>query len=151
MYYYLVECAKKENVKKLVVGAIILNEDNKVLIVRRKVNDFMGEYYEIPGGNCEIGETIQECLFREIKEETNFDIVSIESFVNNFDYLSSSGNLSRQFNFVVKVKNSKEIILTEHDDYKWIDYDEINNINKMSLEVKCTLAIYFFNVLGHDL
>ena len=52
-YEYLEKRLKKDGIKKIVVGAIIVNDNNEVLLVRRKQDDFMGGFYEIPGGNSE--------------------------------------------------------------------------------------------------
>ena len=41
-------------------------------------------------------------------------------YLGYFDYLSSSGNTSRQFNFAVDVAASEPVELTEHDSYLWM-------------------------------
>lgn len=45
-----------------------------VLITQRKADDTLGGYWEFPGGKCETGETLEECLARELREE--IDIVA---------------------------------------------------------------------------
>ncbi len=54
--------------KKIVTAAIILNE-SRVLIGRRKPNQALGGYWEFPGGKVENGESLVDCLKRELKEE----------------------------------------------------------------------------------
>ena len=90
-YDYLVERGKEDGVEKNVVGAIILNEKNEVLIMSRKVDDFMGGIDELPSGNMEKGENIYDALVREVKEETNLDLKEVVCFINSFDYISGSG------------------------------------------------------------
>ena len=143
-YSYLERKSKKDKVKKIVVGAIITNQDGKVFLAKRKKDDFMGGFYEIPGGNGESKETIYDTLVREIKEETNLDIKRVKSYINYFDYVSDKGKKSRQFNFVVEVKSLNNIVLTEHDCYEWLDLDELEKIKKISDEVKEVLLIYRF-------
>lgn len=53
---------------KEVTAAIIL-KDNKVLIAQRAPGDKLAGKWEFPGGKIEPGETSQECLKREIREE----------------------------------------------------------------------------------
>lgn len=142
-YEYLENRAKDDGIKKIVVGAVITNDNDEILLMKRKEDDFMGGIFEIPGGNAEDGEGIYEVLEREIKEETNFDLKRVISYINYFDYLSGSGKKSRQFNFKVEVTGGP-IILTEHDTYGWVNLDEIETQN-VSDAVKESLIIYRFN------
>lgn len=142
-YEYLENRAKDDGVEKIVVGAMITNDNEEILLMKRKEDDFMGGIFEIPGGNAEDGEGIYEVLKREIKEETNFDLKRVISYINYFDYLSGSGKKSRQFNFKVEVTGGP-IILTEHDTYRWVNLDEIETQN-VSDAVKESLIIYRFN------
>ncbi len=145
-YDLLIDKAKEEGIIKFVVGGVIINDKNEVLILTRKTNDFMGGIDELPSGNIEENEGILEALKREIKEETNLDLEKVCSYINSFDYLSSSGKKARQFNFVVKVKEIKDIKLTEHDNYKWENINEIRNNEKITNEVKFVIENYIFNV-----
>lgn len=146
-YDLLIEKGKEEGVIKNVVGAIVLNEKNEVLIMSRKADDFMGGIDELPSGNMESGENIYDALAREVKEETNLDMEKVTSFVNSFDYISGSGKKARQFNFAVTVKSTEDVKLTEHDSYKWLSIDEARNSAKITDEVKFVLEIYYFNFI----
>ncbi|HEX9897448.1 MAG TPA: NUDIX hydrolase [Dehalococcoidales bacterium] len=50
----------------------ILIEDGKILIVKQEVSE--RRHWSLPGGELEYGETIEQCLRREIKEETGLDV-----------------------------------------------------------------------------
>ena len=54
--------------KKFIAAAIIEN-NGKILIAQRAKNDSLLGKWEFPGGNVEAGETLQECLKRELHEE----------------------------------------------------------------------------------
>ena len=54
--------------------AVITNREGKILIDRRKASGEMGGLWEFPGGKIEPGETVRECIQREIKEELNIEI-----------------------------------------------------------------------------
>lgn len=141
-YNYLLEKAKDEGIIKNVVGAIITNEQGKILILSRKKDDFMGGIDELPSGNMEPGEDITNALIREVKEETNCDMEKILHYINSFDYKSGSGKNARQYNFLISVKNTSSIILTEHDSYSWETVDEIISNSKITSKVKETIEKY---------
>ena len=146
LYELLIRKGEQEGIVKNVVGAIILNEKNKVLIMSRKTDDFMGGIDELPSGNMEQGENIYEALVREVKEETNLDVVNAKSYIGNFDYVSGSGKKARQYNFILDVKNTENIILTEHEEYNWLTIEEIRKSSKITDEVKYILEICYFNL-----
>ena len=54
------------------VGAIILKDD-KILLVKRGAEPGIGKW-SIPGGSMEFGETMEEAVKREVKEETGLDV-----------------------------------------------------------------------------
>ena len=125
-YEKLEEKAVSDGIKKFVVGAVIIKED-KVLLLERPKDDFMGGIFELPSGNLEQGETLEKGLFREVEEETSLVIKKIVSYIGHFDYLSGSGKKARQFNFLAEVNNFNNIKLTEHDSYVWADIRKIND------------------------
>lgn len=139
---YLLEKAKEEKIEKNVVGSVIVNRQGKILIMSRKSDDFMGGIDELPSGNMEIGEDIPTALAREVKEETNCELNEILSYIDSFDYKSGSGKNARQYNFAIKVKETDNIVLTEHESYSWQTVEEIINNPKITHEVKNTIKRY---------
>lgn len=59
-------------------GVIIVHEGNILLMYRKKGD---AEYYCIPGGHIEAGETVEEAAIREIKEETTLDVELTEFMI----------------------------------------------------------------------
>lgn len=139
---YLLEKAKEEKIEKNVVGSVIVNRQGKILIMSRKLDDFMGGIDELPSGNMEIGEDIPTALAREVKEETNCELNEILYYIDSFDYKSGSGKNARQYNFAIKVKETDNIVLTEHESYSWQTVEEIINNPKITHEVKNTIKRY---------
>ena len=139
---YLLEKAKEEKIEKNVVGSVIVNRQGKILIMSRKSDDFMGGIDELPSGNMEKGEDITTALAREVKEETNCDMQRILYYIDSFDYKSGSGKNARQYNFAIKVKETDNIVLTEHESYSWQTVEEIINNPKITHEVKNTIKRY---------
>jgi len=59
---------------KLVVACALINEYGKVLINERPVGKDYAGYWEFPGGKVDKGETPEEAIIRELKEEINIDV-----------------------------------------------------------------------------
>jgi 8-oxo-dGTP diphosphatase len=119
----LVEQAHKDGITHLVVGAYIL-QDNKILLLRRSENeDFLPGYVELPSGGVDPHETLDQALHREVKEETNLTITSIDRYINFFDYVGGSGKKVRQYNFSVTITDPTHIKLNpdEHDEFYWVE------------------------------
>ena len=57
----------------LTTDAIILDENNDIVLIKRKNNPYK-DHWAIPGGFVEIGESVEESCIREAKEETNLDV-----------------------------------------------------------------------------
>jgi 8-oxo-dGTP diphosphatase len=56
------------------VAAGIIRRDGHILIARRPADSHLGGLWEFPGGTREPGETLEECLVREIREELDFTV-----------------------------------------------------------------------------
>jgi mutator protein MutT len=55
--------------KLVQVAAGLISREGRYLIARRKGNVHLGGLWEFPGGKCEPGETLEDCLRRELQEE----------------------------------------------------------------------------------
>lgn len=100
-----------------VTCAIIIDKENKILATQRSASMKLPLKWEFPGGKIEAGETPEECLTREIKEELNIDINitgSLQWFEHHYETFSI-----RLFPFLCEVK-AGEIKLTEHSAYVWL-------------------------------
>lgn len=65
---------KKAPVPTLTVTAGVLRRGNTVLLTKRPANGLLGGMWEFPGGKQEPGETLPECLARELREELDIDV-----------------------------------------------------------------------------
>jgi len=61
-------------------GAII--RDNHILLIRHRENESGRSYWIFPGGGIEPGETEEDCVRREMKEETNLDVRIVSLLLN---------------------------------------------------------------------
>ncbi|GGN20018.1 hypothetical protein GCM10011609_71500 [Lentzea pudingi] len=115
--------AEADGVVQLVVGAVV-EDDGKVLLLKRPADDFMGGIFELPSGKVEPGEDLKTALAREVEEETGLTVAVATAYLGSFDYTSGSGKKSRQFNFVVTVDAPEPVVLQEHDEYQWAPIED---------------------------
>lgn len=104
--------------------AAILVKNDKVMIAKREKADSFGGKWEFPGGKFEQGETPEECLTREIKEELDIDIEVGNFFAEN-KFIYSKGSIHLLAFYIKHI--SGEIKLNVHDNIAFVDKDEINN------------------------
>ena len=52
----------------------VLIEKGRILLVRQRVSASLSRAWSLPGGTLEAGETLEECVIREVKEETGLDV-----------------------------------------------------------------------------
>lgn len=102
-----------------VVAGIIYNGD-KFLIAQRNLKKSQGGLWEFPGGKREEGETFEEALKREIKEEFDADI-EVEEYIGENIHHYPEKDIKLVF-YKAKLL-SKEIKLLEHESFKWITKD----------------------------
>lgn len=116
---------KSEN-KEIRNGAcmIILNQDNQILILRRNENDkYSPNLWCVPGGKI-MKESFEKCIIREVKEETNLKITQLNFFKS---YFRDEGNFYYQSVYFYGKAKGEIKLNYEHEEYKWISKEELNN------------------------
>lgn len=107
-----------------VVAALILNQD-KVLATQRRYGEFK-DGWEFPGGKIEPGETPEQAIKREIREELATDI-RVEQPLTTVEYDYPTFHLSMEC-FICKVEQGN-LTLLEHEAAKWLSYDELDSVD----------------------
>ncbi len=121
--------ANKMKYPEATVGAVILNQENKVLICK---SSKWNHKYVIPGGHIEAGETMEAALVREVKEETGLEIYDIRLLGITESIYSKSFQSQKHFLFVDFICRSDctEVKLNhEAQSYEWIELAEVENYN----------------------
>lgn len=118
-----------KKIQKIVASAFI-HKDGKLLIARRAATeDFMPGVFEIPGGRIEFGETMEQGLAREIKEELHVDVKIGEPF-HVFSTVDSETQHTIEVDyFATMVNPNQKIILNpdNHSEYRWVDRSDFLN------------------------
>lgn len=109
---------------KIVSAGIIICE-HKILIAQRIHGKSLEYMWEFPGGKLEEGETLPQCLKREISEELGLDITVGEFFMKS-DYHYEFGTI--QLNAFFAESQTQNIAKLEaHEDYRWVSPHELKN------------------------
>ena len=106
-----------------VVAAIII-ENGKVFATQRGYGEFK-DGWEFPGGKIEPGETPEEAIVREIKEELDTEVEVIE-LLDTVEYDYPNFHLSMGC-FICKIK-SGDLVLKEHEATKWLTKDTLGSL-----------------------
>lgn len=117
--------------KEIKVVAAIIQKENKILATKRGYGEFIN-MWEFPGGKIESGETKEEALIREIKEELNIEI-NVDKFAIDIEYQYPNFYLFMSC-FMCSIKEGS-IELLEHNDGKWITKEELNTLNWLLADI----------------
>jgi 8-oxo-dGTP diphosphatase len=116
-----------------VTCAIIRNEDGKILIVQRGEKSDHPFKWEFPGGKIAPGETEEECIIREIKEELSMEIVicgKLEPVEYNYGH--------KQILLIPFICDTLDEypVLSEHLACKWLSYKDLLSVDYSEADVQ---------------
>lgn len=107
-----------KKINRKIVAALIISNDNKILLGRKAKNSAYLDCWHIPGGDVEPGETDKEALIREVLKETGLDISQV-----NLQLVDAEGKGSHE-----KTLSSGEAVIVEMDFKVYrVDLDQIAN------------------------
>lgn len=113
------------------VSAAIIKRGNEIFTTCRGYGDFK-DMWEFPGGKIESGETREEALIREIKEELELDI-KISKYITTIDYDYPDFYLTMHC-FLCEVCGGK-LRLNAHNEVRWVALDELDKLNWVPADV----------------
>lgn len=107
-----------------VAAAIIKNDRGEILICQRAKGGSMGGLWEFPGGKLEEGETLEECIVRECREELDIVIEPISIFANTEYQYPDRFIKFTFFNARIQMGKIQRLV---HDDIKWVKVEQLRN------------------------
>jgi nucleoside triphosphatase len=110
------------------VGALIFNAKGELFLM--KSHKWRGKYV-VPGGHIDLGETIEEALIREVKEETGLDIYDVEflcfqEFIYDDAFWQKSHFIF--FDYVCKTHSTTVQLNAEAQDYAWVSLEDAEKL-----------------------
>lgn len=124
--------------KTIKVVAAIIRDGDRIFATQRGYGEYK-DGWEFPGGKVELGETSQEALIREIKEELDADIV-VGDMLTTVEYDYPTFHLSMDCFWAALVEGSKMKLL-EHEAAKWLAMDELDEVEWLPADVNVVEAI----------
>lgn len=110
--------------KKIEVVAAIIRKGDKVFSTQRGYGDWK-DWWEFPGGKMEPGETPEEALVREIREELSTEI-SVDKFLHTVEYDYPQFHLTMHC-YLCSLLNDA-LHLNEHEAARWLSAAELRSV-----------------------
>ena len=123
--------APKANSIAIAVSAFIQDEHGKILMIRRTDND----YYSIPGGQLELGETLAQAAVREVREETGIDaeVTGVIGLYSNPNHVIAygDGEVRQEFSicFRAKALGGQRRTSSESKEVHWVAPGDLDALN----------------------
>ena len=117
--------------KTIHVVAAIIKDENKIFATQRGYGEFK-DGWEFPGGKIEPGETPEEALAREIKEELETEIM-VGSLIHTIEYDYPTFHLSMDCFWCEIVKG--DLVLKEAEDARWLTKDQLYDVKWLPADI----------------
>lgn len=118
--------------KTIEVAAAILHDNARFFVTQRGYGEFK-DGWEFPGGKIEPGETPQQALIREIREELETEI-EVGALVETIEYDYPKFHLTMHC-FLCTIKSGSPV-LKEHEAAKWLTAEELDGVEWLPADVK---------------
>lgn len=118
-----------DQLKKASLG-VVFNKEGKLLILQRREEDeWMPNKWALVGGKIEEGESAEEAILREIKEEIGISDNNLKIKIKS-EIFNIEDNVL-QFLFLILSETSKINLNQEHQNFKWVDFSELDEYDSV--------------------
>ena len=125
--------------KEIEVCAAVIIKDKKILLTQRGYGEYKDKW-EFPGGKIEKDESKEDAIKREIKEELDASI-KVDNFLCKVEYDYTTFYLKMNV-FCVSLED-EHIIFKEHESYKWISFNDLDDVKELALLPADNLVISY--------
>lgn len=130
--------------RHVTVGAIVVNDNKQVLLVKRAENMHNGGKFTIPGGFLDRDENAPQGTLRELKEETGYDGEIISLFrINDSPNRPKEDRQNVDFIYIVKIIGGVSAINTEVTNILWFNKDNLPEEEKFAFDHRNSILKYF--------
>ena len=111
------------------VSAAIITDGKRILCFRKGNTeyDYLSDHFEFPGGKLESGETPEQALVRELREELGYSVPNEIELFNIVDY--EYDDFSVRLHCFIITDADPEYRLTEHTDALWQPIENLTDLN----------------------
>lgn len=113
------------------VTAAVIIEDGLLFLARRGPAEKLAGFWELPGGKVEQGESLQQCLERELMEELEMDAVA-GNVLAGTTYTYDHGSFEMT---AISVTRRSDYRLAVHDLARWVSRDDLQGLDVAPADV----------------
>ena len=118
--------------KHIEVVAAIIRKGDRIFATQRGYGDFK-DWWEFPGGKMEVGETPEEALKREIREELSAEI-SVDEFLCTVEYDYPQFHLTMHCYLCSLI--GEALHLNEHEAARWLTKEQLDSVKWLPADMK---------------
>lgn len=118
--------------KHIEVVAAVIRKDDKIFATQRGYGEWK-DWWEFPGGKIELGETPEDALKREIREELSTEI-NVDEFLCTVVYDYSTFHLTMHCYICSLLTDA--LHLNEHEAARWLKSEELDSMKWLPADVK---------------
>jgi len=111
--------------KHIQVAAAVIFVDGQFLLSKRKAEQHQGNKWEFPGGKIDAGESVEQALSRELKEELDIEVKEQKDFIN-LDFEYPEKKVSLYFQLVTAFAGQERGV--EGQEVAWFSPEEIQQL-----------------------
>jgi len=118
-----------------VVGGMLRDENNRLLAARRASKEYMGGYWEFPGGKVEQGESKEQAISREYLEELGWHIKPVH-VCEEYSHAWPEMVVHLTFFLCESEGELPPAVMTSHDENRWLSQDELMDVEWLPPDVE---------------